>query len=46
MRELAGVDVDADAATVDLARAQLDETRRGLGDVGLLECVADPLQSP
>ena len=45
MLELAGVNVDADAATVDLARAQLDEIQRRLGDVGLLGRVADPLQS-
>src|SRR6266545_1196256 len=37
--ELAGVNVDADAATVDLARAQLDEIQRRLADVGLLEGV-------
>jgi hypothetical protein len=44
MLELAGVDVDADAATVDLARAQLDEIQRRLGDVGLLGRVADLLK--
>jgi len=43
--ELARVDVDADAAAVDLARPQLDEIQRRLGDVGLLGGLGHPLES-